>query len=102
MLAFGLWIYLRKTRALDRTGTYALWSFVALLILIQGQPPTPRSRMSTHFPSEEGHNVVHHYSECMNNKSPTGGMANQQPESDASAGDPYDGPVSHRRSGRHA
>jgi len=44
MWGFGLWIYLRQTRALDRTGTYAFWFFVALLLLIyglnaQGQPP---------------------------------------------------------------
>lgn len=33
LFAAGLWIYLRMTRARTRTGTYAIWIFVAVLLL---------------------------------------------------------------------
>ena len=44
VFAAGLWLYLRQTRARDRVGTWALLSFVALLILawmsaLFGPPP---------------------------------------------------------------
>lgn len=40
----GLWIYLRSTRSKDRIGSWALWSYVALLVVIYfsalfGPPP---------------------------------------------------------------
>lgn len=42
--ALALWLYWRSTRAVDRTGQWALWSLVAMLIVIQmansfGPPP---------------------------------------------------------------
>ena len=44
MLAAGLWIYLRATRARDRIGLYALGAFVALIVYVEisspfGAPP---------------------------------------------------------------
>ena len=44
IFAAGMWLYLRSTRASDATGTWALWSLVATLLLIQlanafGPPP---------------------------------------------------------------
>ncbi len=44
IFAVGLWLYLRRTRASDATGRWALWSLVAMLLLIQianvfGAPP---------------------------------------------------------------
>lgn len=44
LLGLGLWIYLRTTRSLDRTGTWSLWALVAFLLVIQvgnvfGPPP---------------------------------------------------------------
>lgn len=44
IFALGMWLYLRVTRARDATGKWALWSLVALLLLIQianafGPPP---------------------------------------------------------------
>lgn len=44
IFAAGMWLYLRVTRAADATGKWALWSLVALLLLIQianafGPPP---------------------------------------------------------------
>jgi hypothetical protein len=40
----GLWLYVRSTRALDRTGVFALWGLVAFLLFISfanllGPPP---------------------------------------------------------------
>jgi membrane-bound metal-dependent hydrolase YbcI (DUF457 family) len=48
-LAVGLVLYLRTTRAKDRIGSYALWSFIGVLVAIYvssmvGPPPTD-SRM---------------------------------------------------------
>ena len=34
LFSAGLWLYLRATRALDRTGNWALWALVAFLLLI--------------------------------------------------------------------
>ena len=34
MLAAGVWLYARSTRAADRAGTYVLWGLVALLLAI--------------------------------------------------------------------
>ena len=44
IFAAGMWLYLRVTRAADATGNWALWSLVAMLLLIQianafGPPP---------------------------------------------------------------
>jgi len=44
IFAIGILIYLRSTSALDRTGRYAFWSFVAFLVLAwlgsaTGSPP---------------------------------------------------------------
>jgi hypothetical protein len=44
ILAVGVWLYLRSTRALDRTGTVALWSLVGFLLVVYfgnlfGPPP---------------------------------------------------------------
>jgi membrane-bound metal-dependent hydrolase YbcI (DUF457 family) len=44
MFAAGLWIYLKTTRSIDRTGTYVLWVFVAFLVVsyianVVGPPP---------------------------------------------------------------
>ena len=44
MLAVGLWMYVRMTTARDRIGTYALWSLVGFLLVINfanmfGPPP---------------------------------------------------------------
>ena len=48
-LGVGLAIYLRTTRALDRTGTWALWSLVALLVTLWlgsvAGPPPPSERV---------------------------------------------------------
>jgi hypothetical protein len=47
-LGVGLAIYLRTTRGLDRTGTWALWSLVALLVVLWigaiAGPPPPSER----------------------------------------------------------
>ena len=48
LVAAGIWLYLRTTRARDRVGTYALWSLIALLFLgwlaaLFGPPP-PNTR----------------------------------------------------------
>jgi hypothetical protein len=45
LFGFGVWIYLRTTRARDGIGRWALWGFVASLLLIYGAavtgpPPT--------------------------------------------------------------
>lgn len=44
ILAIGVWLYLRSTRALDRTGTVALWALVGFLLIsyfsnLFGPPP---------------------------------------------------------------
>jgi len=44
MLGIGLWIYIRVTKPIDRTGTVALWSVVAVLVILYlasvfGPPP---------------------------------------------------------------
>lgn len=44
IFAAGMWLYLRATKAADATGNWALWSLVAMLLLIQianafGPPP---------------------------------------------------------------
>ena len=44
VFGFGLAVYLRTTRAIDRTGTWALWSLVVLLVAtwvgsVAGPPP---------------------------------------------------------------
>jgi membrane-bound metal-dependent hydrolase YbcI (DUF457 family) len=44
MYAAGVWLYLRATRPLDRTGTYAFWALVGLLFVFYvlnliGPPP---------------------------------------------------------------
>ncbi len=44
IFAIGVWLYLRSTRPLDRTGTIALWSLVGFLVVIYfsnifGPPP---------------------------------------------------------------
>jgi hypothetical protein len=48
-LGVGLAIYLRTTRALDRTGIWALWSLVALLFVLWvgaiAGPPPPSERV---------------------------------------------------------
>jgi len=47
-LGVGLWIYLGTTRALDRTGKWALWSLVAFLVVLWvasiAGPPPPSER----------------------------------------------------------
>jgi hypothetical protein len=47
MLAAGVWLYLRATRATDRTGSIALWFFVGFLLLVNTLnlfgPPPPSS-----------------------------------------------------------
>ena len=47
-LGLGLAIYLRTTRAIDRTGTWALWSLVTLLVMLWigsvAGPPPPSER----------------------------------------------------------
>ena len=50
MLAAGLWLYLRATRAGDRIGLYAMAAFVALIVYIEisspfGAPPPSVSAM---------------------------------------------------------
>jgi hypothetical protein len=48
MLALGLLIYVRATEARDRTGSYAFWSFIVLLLIIYLAnifgPPPPSAR----------------------------------------------------------
>ena len=44
IFAAGAWLYLRATRAVDRTGTWALWSLLAFLLVVYfgnlfGPPP---------------------------------------------------------------
>jgi len=44
IFAIGVWLYLRSTRALDRTGTVALWALVGFLLIsyfsnLFGPPP---------------------------------------------------------------
>ena len=44
IFAVGVWLYVRTTRALDRTGTIALWSLVGFLLVVYfsnlfGPPP---------------------------------------------------------------
>jgi hypothetical protein len=39
MLAAGLWLYLRGTRALDRIGIYAMAAFVALIVYVEVSSP---------------------------------------------------------------
>lgn len=44
IFALGVWLYLRTTRPMDTTGKWALWSLVALLVVIHlansfGSPP---------------------------------------------------------------
>jgi len=43
----GVWLYLRATRALDRTGVFALWGLVAFLLFVSFanliSPPPPSS-----------------------------------------------------------
>ena len=44
IFAIGVWLYLRSTRALDRTGSIALWALVGFLLLVYagnlfGPPP---------------------------------------------------------------
>jgi membrane-bound metal-dependent hydrolase YbcI (DUF457 family) len=51
IFAAGVWLYLRATRARDATGKWALWSLVALLLLIQvanvfGPPPPGTSAIA--------------------------------------------------------
>ncbi len=45
LFAFGIWIYIRHTRALDRIGTYGLWGLVIFLVAIYAAnilgPPPP-------------------------------------------------------------
>ena len=48
----GLWVYLATTRAKDRTGTLALWSFVAVMITLYvanaiGPPPPNEQALAT-------------------------------------------------------
>jgi hypothetical protein len=49
VFGLGLAIYLRTTRALDRTGSWALWSLVAFLVVIWAAsvagPPPPSERV---------------------------------------------------------
>ena len=33
MFAVGIWIYLRQTKAKDKTGDYAFWAFIFVLLL---------------------------------------------------------------------
>jgi len=44
----GVWLYVRSTRARDRTGVYALWGLVAFLLLVSVAnlmgPPPPSAR----------------------------------------------------------
>ena len=51
MFAVGVWLYARATEARDRTGRYALWGFVAFLILMYvgaaAGPPPPSTRAVT-------------------------------------------------------
>ncbi len=48
LFAAGVWLYVATTRARDRTGTLALWSFIAVLVLLYlGDavgPPPPSAR----------------------------------------------------------
>jgi hypothetical protein len=48
MFVVGLWLYLKTTRAKDRTGQIALWSFVLFLLVIYVSnyfgPPPPSSQ----------------------------------------------------------
>ncbi len=51
IFAIGIWLYLRATRARDATGKWALWSLLALLLLIQvanvfGPPPPGTSAIA--------------------------------------------------------
>jgi hypothetical protein len=44
MLALGVWLYVRTTRAVDRIGSFGLWSLVAFLMVVSianllGPPP---------------------------------------------------------------
>lgn len=53
MFAAGLWIYLKTTRSIDRTGTYVLCAFVALLVVsyianVVGPPP-PNATVLAYF-----------------------------------------------------
>lgn len=45
LLALGVWLYARTTRAVDRVGRWSLWSLVALILVIEGAnvfgPPPP-------------------------------------------------------------
>ena len=45
VFVLGLWLYLRSTRATDRTGTWSLWAMVAVLVAIFASgffnPPPP-------------------------------------------------------------
>lgn len=49
MFAAGIWIYLRTTRAVDRTGVYALWSFLVVSAIVwaagpwSAPPPSPQA-----------------------------------------------------------
>lgn len=49
----GLWLYLKTTRAGDRTGQLALWSFVAFLLLMYlvnyFGPPPPSAKALAYF-----------------------------------------------------
>ena len=53
MFAIGLWIYLKSTRARDRVGTYAIWIFVAVLLLSYVgnilSPPPPSETALIYF-----------------------------------------------------
>lgn len=51
MFAAGIWVYVAATRARDRRGTYGLWSFVVLMVLlyaasVTGPPPPDASAMA--------------------------------------------------------
>jgi hypothetical protein len=47
LFAAGIWLYLKQTKAKDKIGDYALWGFVAVLLLVYGMaafgPPPPAS-----------------------------------------------------------
>ena len=51
MLAAGIWIYLRQTKAKDKIGSYAFWGFIVLLLLAYagatfGPPPPSVNKMA--------------------------------------------------------
>lgn len=51
VLAAGLWMYVRHTRSLNRTGRFALWGLIAFLVLVYvgsalGPPPASVSALA--------------------------------------------------------